>query len=1200
MNLFNLVLMAKFKSTTKTKLFLFVSIILIFIIPNISNATVNNYIKLENIQPSYYNPINLGEISAEKESWIDIFSDLDKNENGISDNLDNKLNELLQVGKTQKKLTSEEIINKIYNNDDIDNQITKESINIIIRFPESEFNDAISLFQQLGGNIKSMYSTIINGFAGNIAYEGLIEFSRLLKHDNIPFYIEEDAKGETTLYYTGLNMNVRPYVWNTLGYDGDEDGSIAVLDTGIDDSHNMHEGYSAGDFNNKIVGWQDFVGSGPTPYDDNGHGSHCSGIAAGDGSPKLDTSGRTVSSNGLALDLTGYTVPEQSLLETLMRFNVTEAGTIDVESQYYDYTPIDDVDVYAYIYYNGIMKASFETTNNTWTSNMSYSVPSNELGNYSVRILINFVDDNSDFDVDDANFGFRVRAQWPFNPPLLGSGDPWKGIAHDTHLVGVKVADTHGGVYTSDLVDAIYWVVSNRDVFHITTISISLGWDSSQTSIINACNYAVQNGIVVVVAGGNDGSGGYQITSPGDADKVITVAANNVKDEITEYSGEGGLSYTGATTKPDITAPGGSSSILQIFSTDTDDNDAEGIFYNDWFEDDLAGMQGTSMATPAVAGATNLLIEAMGGYNNWNYTEKEALKVKALLLMTATETYPLQREDYPGDSPLLNRGGKDVHEGYGRINIDMAIEAYTQNLDFISEKNVTISSSLINPFSKHGFACNAFLHKGANYTLELDIPSGSDFDLFIYNDDPTLVGDPIIEASSISSGIGVDESVEFIPTETGVYYIVVKAVSGEGEASLSFNQDTHDIVVSLFAPDTAYLADKFEITAAIGNTGTSDEVNIDFSTFFNNESLISQIIPSLQSGDNQLITFRWSPIEYGLNNLSVLSSNVAGEISLANNLQTQFVDVIRPLIFNYEMQENYPYNWISTAAGTELNMGDDDSDTIPLSFSFPFYNDTFTEVYICSNGYLSFTDSTPTDFTEDNLPSSDSDNSYLIAPFWTDLDPDNFASGFIRYYGNSDYLAIEWNTMYEIDGLNIGTFQVVLNKSGDIFFNYDYTQNTHVGYTCGLNFGLDTRYYNNYEDLYFRNDFSLRFTNDTTSPTWISGSGNITAYYGENFIYNFNAQDTGGIRNYWISDLENFDITELGALSNYTILQLNASYSLEIRAYDFSDNYSSISIIVNVREKPQGIPGYHIVLLIGMIGFSIILITYYKRKKFLI
>ena len=66
-----------------------------------------------------------------------------------------------------------------------------------------------------------------------------------------------------------------PDVWDD-GLCGDGVG-IAVIDTGI----HPHEDFTKPV--NRIVGFRDFVGDRPNPYDDNGHGTHVAGIAAGNG-----------------------------------------------------------------------------------------------------------------------------------------------------------------------------------------------------------------------------------------------------------------------------------------------------------------------------------------------------------------------------------------------------------------------------------------------------------------------------------------------------------------------------------------------------------------------------------------------------------------------------------------------------------------------------------------------------------------------------------------------------------------------------------------------------------------------------------------------------------------------------------------------------------------------------------------------------
>ncbi len=64
-------------------------------------------------------------------------------------------------------------------------------------------------------------------------------------------------------------------VWGSGGQELDGSGvTIAILDTGI---------YPHEDLAGRVVGFVDFINSRTTPYDDNGHGTHCAGDAAGSG-----------------------------------------------------------------------------------------------------------------------------------------------------------------------------------------------------------------------------------------------------------------------------------------------------------------------------------------------------------------------------------------------------------------------------------------------------------------------------------------------------------------------------------------------------------------------------------------------------------------------------------------------------------------------------------------------------------------------------------------------------------------------------------------------------------------------------------------------------------------------------------------------------------------------------------------------------
>jgi len=1066
--------------------------------------------------------IDLNQVLFDQDSflkWKEQNLKVDKNINGISDVLETRLKDSAE-GRSFNEKTSEYKIksdNRFITDDIFKSQyqtfkqIELDNIPIIVQFPEGNYNSISLLFEELGGSIKATYKVAINGFAGRISLNALKEFSDSLRQKNIPFFIEEDRIYQAQLYYAGRNMNLRPYVWNTLSYDGDEYSSIAIIDTGLDDSHNF---FSPG-YPGKIVGWRDEVNFLSSPYDDNGHGSHVSGIASGIGTPSYDASGRTVATTAYEFDQTGFLVDSGPYLYNWTRFNVTNPGLIELFCEFNDLTPgPDDVDLWVYLYYGNTMVDSYEIGSNSWSQSLSYTATSSSLGAYSFRITTNLIDNTGDGYVSDFNIRFRSEIHWPFDPPQLGGGDPWKGVAPDSNLVGVKVLDQYGYGSTSDIVNGINWVITNKMIYNITTMSLSLGSGSGDTAMINAVNTAVDNGIVTVVAAGNDGPGGNYIGSPGDADNVITVSAMSINDKLTDYSSQGGMSYTGNTVKPDITAPGGSLNDLQMFSTDTNDNDASGGYPIDVYANDLDGAQGTSMSAPAVSGASNLLIEAMGGHQNWGYTATEAKKVKALLLMSATETYPLLRETYSTIySPVLNRGGKDVHEGYGRLNIDVAIEAYTQELTLGSQFNAWITSSLIDQFNKHGLGSYANLISGQNYVFTLDVPNGADFDLHLYSDNPTSIGEPVMVTSSTSTGLGTDEIISYTATSTGKYYLIAKAISGEGNATISYPIMDHDLRVSLEVPSSPDIGSKYVVNATVTNIGINVESSVDLLLYLDGVLIDSITVSTLPVGSNETIKYMWSPTEFKTYNFTVYAPPIPSEWTMANNIVTELV--IISALRNYTMVPGYTYTWMDASGGIELFLGDDDYVALSLPFNFPFYNNTFSTVYVSSNGWLSFVNPAPFQYSNIPFPTELSEYYYMIAPFWDDLLP-NAGGGSGNIYAQSfgTYWVVEWvNIWHYSSGPIVGSFEVVLTNTGEIIFNYDYISYTGDGYTCGLNLGVGIQYYNSYQGLTdLTDDFAIQFTSelvDLDHDLSVSLDVPSSSDVGDTYIINATVFNTG-------------------------------------------------------------------------------------------
>lgn len=76
-----------------------------------------------------------------------------------------------------------------------------------------------------------------------------------------------------------------------------------------------------------------------------------------------------------------------------------------------------------------------------------------------------------------------------------------------------------------------------------------------------------------------------------------------------------------------------------------------------------------------------------------------------------------------------------------------------------------------------------------------------------------------------------------------------------------------------------------------------------------------------------------------------------------------------------------------TASGTQALLGDDEmSAALRLGFDFDFYGQTYTHVYVCSNGYITFLPDQFCSYTPTSLPNAAAPNA-MIAAWWEDLYP---------------------------------------------------------------------------------------------------------------------------------------------------------------------------------------------------------------------
>ena len=179
----------------------------------------------------------------------------------------------------------------------------------------------------------------------------------------------------------------------------------------------------------------------------------------------------------------------------------------------------------------------------------------------------------------------------------------------------------------------------------------------------------------------------------------------------------------------------------------------------------------------------------------------------------------------------------------------------------------------------------------------------------------------------------------------------------------------------------------------------------------------------------------------------------------------------------------------------DLSGQDDGFAVISLPFGFELYGQTFSEVFVSSNGYLSL-GSGSSEHGHFPLPTKMMAGN-LIAGFATDLDPSS--GGNIYYLQEGNGLTVQYDQVQDFAGLGIYTFQIKINAGGVIRFVYENMNGPIDRATSGIqnesgDIGLLVAYNNNQ----IQADSTVRIS---TSPKWLHTSkleGQINSGESEN------------------------------------------------------------------------------------------------------
>jgi serine protease AprX len=192
-----------------------------------------------------------------------------------------------------------------------------------------------------------------------------------------------------------------------------------------------------------------------------------------------------------------------------------------------------------------------------------------------------------------------------------GDASNFVGIAPDSRIVSIKVADAKGQTDVSQAIAAIDWVVQNRNKngLNIRVLNMSFGTDGVQSYLLDPLAYAAEQawhkGIVVVVAVGNQGFGTSKVNNPAYDPYLIAVGSDSTNgtattadDAVSSFSNSGD-----GTRNPDVLAPGDHVVSLRDAGSYLDTQ-----YPAARIGDRLFRGSGTSQATAVVSGAAALLI----------------------------------------------------------------------------------------------------------------------------------------------------------------------------------------------------------------------------------------------------------------------------------------------------------------------------------------------------------------------------------------------------------------------------------------------------------------------------------------------------------------------------------------------------------------------------------------------------------------